>query len=442
MRSPIELLIEIDNYQTPAFREPLTWVSNGERGHLHTRRNCRELNVRNHDHFLDQTITLHIALTKHTICSHCAADVGSAVIATAAQNEVYVSAAALDEITLKIGTMGTRIDGIQGLPLLHAWRDHHFGTQRLLELDKVTTNNGLESWKEQLRQTVRQKMPKSVSQSAMHAGSLYWAASEVFRWQIGEDHGDCEIWGGYEAYNMLGQPTFRHFSGLMREENTGRSLVEAWINLLQKGLAPEIATKTLLEDEKLFTATIGEPDKNSLQTCIASEAPEPGESLGRYNLRMWRKHVRAAACLAFAVWETRLGELTKDMPPALCATALLGEPGVQWRTMAGTIKDLIISTLDWTTTSVGAGFNHKPLARGAVTCHPTIAAYLTVGAASALGIHFTEPVTLTALTALPSKEDIVVALNLWEPQDRNSVYATIGTALAAATRLNKPTHQF
>lgn len=418
MRRHIEILRIINKHDTPAFQEPIEWYSNGRRGHLHTVKTCGT-------HDLGSIVTQHIslkdALTVKKVCEGC----DHKMQKTPEQQRVYEIVESFAKISTHLNWLMVHPSNtIGGLPLLVQWRNEQVCKTLSAELTGIdATNSGLDTWKKQIENDLRNRQPKSVSRSKLNKEVLRWSAISVLRKQLAKGSTEPAMWGGTEVIDLFGLPEYGDFGERNYPLVPLAKLLKRWTELLETGKTPVEATQMISDDTVTFKEIIGDASERAMQYSVTSEPPKPGEMVWDYTQRLWYKHANRALQYTLATWTEMLAALQADAQPTMFGVIRVDADIVDTLANQESVNQILAGSLNWTVDNAGLG---------AIICHPTIGKFLDISDALRQQLETRRSVQLDDI---PTQEIVRNTLTLWDPSDDTSSYHIFANAFGAAKLL-------
>ncbi len=397
---------------TAAFRTGITWYSNGERGHLHHSAYCDKI-ARSRTTTVNRTLALRDALERH-VCSEC---IGRGDL-TDDQREIVKIAGELRQLERQINMMHANPIATPAGGAVETYRRHIFYQRAAESLENIDPSGKLPGLKQEISANI--VVPARPEDSAIREETLHYTVGQTFWKLLSRDDEGNPYWGGHRIVRLLGRPTWRDWSN--SSENVIARTGRFWTDLLQKGHAPQEATRMLMEPNVL-AGILSEPQWEMLQHCSDLEAPEPGENLRTYASRVWRARATEALTELTASWEQRVAGLVAPAAPVVIASDSMMGRGIEGL-LCGTEAPLLIAAVQEHVLRQGDRNE-----RIAVVCHPTIGEYLA-------NLHgrsgWSQPV------AAPTEnlhEVLDTALALWDPWNRDGSYHQFPQALEAAVHV-------
>lgn len=417
MSRSISLISKIVAFRPEPFETPVSWYSNGERGHLHHSRYCEKI-TRSKSTTVTRTLLTRDALTR-TLCPECL----SLGEFTAAQRDVISEGSTLERLEQQLhGPQRNPLEGV-GTDAIESMRRRTYYLRMQTVLAELEEGNHLTEWREQLTAKARQLTPEEPVFEEIENAVLRYVSVATFWKRLSKDDSSNPLWGGRDVIAVLGTPSWGDWNNPRTAYASIAMLGSAWTQHVKAGLTPAQASARLLDSSYDLSQHFAEPDWKLLNSCTDLEVPVAGENLAQYTKRVWKERARRATRELFSMWEDRLAKLIE--PADLVVTAYEGYgPDEVAGMLCGTDVSMLIAALQ-KTVAVRSSRNGKI----AVICHPSVADYLgnTHGRS---GWSPAQP-----LPEENTNEAIETALALWDSWDRDGSYNTFEKALEAARHI-------
>lgn len=412
----MSLLYQRIAQENPApFRTPLTWFSNGERGHLHHTQYCDKI-ARSRVATVNRQLTLAEAL-KRNVCQEC---LGRGDL-TGEQREVVDSANEFIRLERGLGMMHPNPLTTDPEGAVATYRSHLFFAKAKELGDAIDGAGHLPHMKRAILERI--SIPDRPGDEALREETLHFAAGQTFWKLLSQDDAGNPYWGGREIIGLLGVPTWRDWSQGREASNTIVRTGRIWTDMIQARRTPREATEALLGSLVSLRTTLVEPTWEMLERCSDLELPQAGEDLRTYANRVWRERALNAIMELVVIWEELATRLVADAEPVVLASDSLGGRGVA-NMVCGTEPNYVVAALQRNVIRASERQD-----RMAIVCHPTVGEYLSrVSGRSG----WSDPVPAPKGNL---DEALETALALWDPWSRDGSYRTFPQALEAAEHL-------
>ena len=409
-----ELYQRIARENSAPFEDPITWYSNGQRGHLHHTEWCDKVS-RSRVATVTRELSLARAL-ENNVCGEC---LGRGLL-TDAQRDVVSAAPELVRLERQLEMMHPNPLGSEQGPIAD-YRRHLFLTKAVEVAETIDKEGHLPYFKKRVLEKI--VVPAKPGDDDIRAEALRYAATQTFWKLLSQDSDGNPYWGGREVTGVLGTPTWRDWSGGSHSTNAIAKAGKIWSGLIQRGHNPEDATRLIVDSNETMDAMFSQPDWDMLAGCRDLESPATGESLKDYAARIWQNRAKKALLGLMAHWEKLVIGLMQPAEPVTVASDSHGHRGIS-NMVCGTEAHLLIAAVQEHVLRQGERQD-----RIALICHPTIGEYLS-GVSGRSG--------WSAPVAAPKEnphEVLETALVLWDPWGRDGAYPQFPLALAAAEHI-------
>jgi len=409
-----DLYHRIARENTEPFQHPMTWYSNGQRGHLHHSQWCDKINRSR-----VATVTRELTLARALENNHCGECLGRGDL-TDAQRDVVSAAQDLLRLERQLDMMHPNPLGTAEGPIAD-YRRHIFLTKAVEVAATIDTDGHLPYLKKKVLEKV--SVPAKPGEDEIRAEALRYAATQTFWRLLSQDTNANPYWGGREITSLLGTPTWRDWSGGSQATNAIAKAGRTWSDLIQRGHAPEEATLLVVDSNEALDMMLAQPDWEMLAACNDLESPADGEHLKDYATRIWRTRGKKALLGLMKHWEQSVTAMMQPAEPVTIASDSHGSRGFS-NMVCGTEAHLVIAAVQEHVLRQG-----ERQERIALICHPTIGEYLsrTSGRSG-----WSEPVPAPKENP---HEVLETALVLWDPWGRDGSYPQFPMALAAAEHI-------
>jgi hypothetical protein len=417
MARSISLISKIVAFRPEPFETPVSWYSNGERGHLHHSRYCEKV-AKSKTDTVTRTLLTRDALTR-TLCPEC---LGMGEW-TGAQRDVITAGSALERLEQQLsGPTRSPLEGV-GTDAIESMRRRTYFLRMQAVLAELEASDHLTEWREQLCAQAKQLTPEEPPFEDVENAVLRYVSVATFWKRLSKDDSSNPFWGSRSVTSVLGHPSWSDWNNPRTAYASIAMLGSAWTQHVKAGLTPAQASARLLDPSYDLSQHLAEPDWKLLNACTDLEAPAAGENLAVYAKRVWKERARRATTELFSMWEERIAKLIEPTENVVTAYEGYGPDEVAGM-LCGTDVSMLIAALQ-RTVAVRSSRNGKI----AVLCHPTISDYLssTYGRS---GWSSAQP-----LPEENTHETIETALALWDSWDRDGSYNTFEKALEAARRI-------
>lgn len=405
MNDQLQLFSTIVREHAPSFLTPITWYSNGQRGHLHATDRCDK--IRRHG-VVTRDLRIAEALERHVVCPDCI----SYGRFTAEQNATIRAACILRDIETNRGWQ--RQGSFGGYPaIVNLGLRLHCETL-IGEVDGLADGHGLDRWVRRVGEQLANGMPLMPERDELDRQALLWAAPRVLLrlFQSGRLPGN--FWGYGDTAGVLDVASARENS-YRAQKSPLVAYTRTWLEQVANGLDPRAVTAKFLDDGD-FIGLLETPDQQQMQRCEVVLQAEEDENLWAFAHRNWSHQVleslREASVSMLACYDSLVSPAGK----MVLANHSWGSKALRQQLVGGNYDTGLASTQE----TVGTR------ERSLIICHPTVAQYITLNQSYN---QWSEPVPVDENT---STEVLETALALWEPRDSASIYHKFNAALAAA----------
>jgi hypothetical protein len=404
MTDYLSVFRRINTEHTPAFRSPMTWHSNGARGHLHASAYCHKIDNKRSP--VTHALALYEALERK-VCGECLshgswntdqrAVLDAAIVLTSTERRLSNPDG---EIRREVPTQALKDVCIR------AFTD-------LLRSDVTARGHapGLESWTARVLEAIDVRAPAAPDPEIVQAEGLRIAIPAVITQRLRREALPESFWGE----SLQGPVT--PYSVSRGNSELGRFL-RLWLGLLTEGIAVEDAGEQIVSNFELFAKVAGEPSQELMMRCTPDEPPISGESVWEYVMRLWRKACEKACRSANSGMQAYYATLAEPAPYVLVANRR-NRDHMARSVLHGDLQQLLAITQ--------AGFSHGE--RSVIHCHPTVAAFLTGDRDNYSVGDWSQPIVAPEM---PCADVLETALALWDPYARTGEYSEFAAALEAA----------
>lgn len=405
MSDQFPLFNAIVRERTSSFLTPITWYSNGQRGHLHATDRCDK--IRRHG-VVTRDLRIGEALERHVVCPDCI----SYGRFTPEQNATIRVARILHDIEANRGWQ--RQGSFSGYPDIVKLGSRLHCQTLIGEVDGIGDGHGLDRWVKRVGEQLANGMPVMPERDELDRQALLWAAPRVLLrlFQSGKLPGN--FWGHGNSVRILDVASAREHS-YRAQKDPLIVYTRAWLEQVANGLDPRTVTAKFLDDDS-FVGALETPDQQQLQRCAVVLQAEQDESLWTFAHRNWSHQVLEALREASVNMLECYDSLVAPAGKMVLANHTWGSKALLQQLVSGNYDTGLASTQE----TVGT---HE---RSLILCHPTVAQYIKLTQSYN---QWSEPAPVDENT---STEVLETALALWEPRDSASIYHKFSAALAAA----------
>lgn len=417
MSNLLPVLKRISAMRTTAFRAPLAWYSNGERGHLHAYTHCDKLD-RKRMSFV-RNLSLLDALEK-TVCGECVS-YGSW---TDDQRKIIETAQMLTRAGNELDNSDyqARQAGKSPLQIVQSIAQY----ERVSEALASHEPGELGTWWQELVDRARDSRPVDPTHDELLAATLRVAVPQVIKLRLRAETLPPRFWGN--LHQAL--PEQLRNRRVSYRENPWSSFANSWLDKLSTHGDPLQAGRYLLDNEAVFAELVSTPDNSTLAHVTTEFAPEIGESVWDYTTRTWRHlcHKVMESMLEAAV--AYHDELAADAPLVIVANKRRTANRMRDSAIHGDVAGIVCAAQR--NLSYKSADRDPGSGRCLLVCHPTVAAYITGDTDGRGYSEWSPPVPYTD----KHTDDVLeTALALWDPYSQSDAYSTFQAALAAAELL-------
>lgn len=405
MNDQLPLFNAIVREHAPSFLTPITWYSNGQRGHLHATDRCDK--IRRHG-VVTRDLRIAEALEHHVVCSDCI----SYGRFTPEQNATIRVARSLRDIETNRGWQ--RQGSFGGYPaIVNLGLRLHYETL-IGEVNGLGDGHGLDRWVRRVGEQLANGTPCMPERDELDRQALLWAAPRVLLRLFQAGKLPRYFWGHGNSAEILDVAS-AHESSYRIPKSPLVVYTRTWLEQVANGLDPRAVTAKFLDDGD-FIGLLETPDQQQMQRCEVVLQAEKDESLWSFARRNWSHQVLEALREATVSMLACYDSLVAPAGKMVLANHSWGSMALRQQLVGGSYDTGLASTQE----TVGT---HE---RSLILCHPTVAQYVTLTQSYN---QWSEPLPVDDNT---STEVLETALALWEPRDNASIYHKFNAALAAA----------